>query len=128
MIPPKVMAQRMVTSLQKFARHNDSHCYKTRWYYANLCAMYCCDIIIKNNPMSDPTSSGEVYSMKNYFKDVRKELTLINRRHKWKKSDGFKKLPDKHIFPSAKFTSPSQDSLPINASQDWQDIDSDEHD
>lgn len=77
--------------------------------------------------MSDPTSSGEVYSMKNYFKDVRAEITLINRRHKWKKSDGFKKLPTKHIRPSARTTSPSQDSLPIDASEDWKDIDSDEY-
>jgi len=128
MIPPKVMAQRMVNTLHQFCRHDDTHPYKTRWYFGALCALYCCDIILKNNPMSDPTSSGEVYSMKNYFKDVRAEITLINRRHKWKKSDGFKKLPNKLIRISARSTSPSQDSLPINASEDWQDTDSDEHD
>lgn len=126
MIPPKVMAHRIVEQFKRYAKKDERDEFLNTTYYATRMALYCVDIIIKNNPMSDPTSSGVTYSMKNYFLDVRSEIRKIMYKDNKRKKHAIKGISSRTLKVCAKFTSPSQDSISYDASPNWENIDSDE--
>jgi len=85
LLPPKRQAVRMIidfTTTANYRRTGDQ-----LWHACEM-ASKVCDYIIDCNPYSNPTSSGEIYSMEKYWKEV-KQFLIIYR----KESNATKKLP-----------------------------------